>query len=70
MPYLERAMRAGPKPSVDDSDLPFRSSRTGSCRFAAFCEKFVRVPKKTGALRGGYGLTPFSGSATVPVQRG
>ncbi len=43
-------MRAGPKPSVDDSDLPFRSSRTGSGRFAAFCEKFVRVPKGKGAL--------------------
>ena len=66
MPYLERATRAGPKPSVDDSDCLF-GHRTGSCRFAASCEKFVRVPKKTGALRGGYGLTPFTGSATVPV---
>ncbi len=48
MPYLERAMRAGPKPSVDNSELPFRSSRTGSARFAAFCEKFIKVPKGTG----------------------
>lgn len=43
-------MRAGPKAAVDESALPFRTRTTGSARFGAFCEKFVRVPKGTGAL--------------------
>ncbi|OBG87447.1 terminase [Mycobacterium sp. E802] len=42
-------MRAGPKRAVDDSVLPFRPRSNGSARFAAFCEKFIRVPKGTGA---------------------
>ncbi|PJE23672.1 MAG: terminase [Mycobacterium sp.] len=42
-------MRAGPKRAVDDSVLPFRPRSSGSARFAAFCEKFIRVPKGTGA---------------------
>lgn len=42
-------MRAGPKRAVDDSVLPWRPRSTGSERFAAFCERFVRVPKGTGA---------------------
>ncbi|CAN5675808.1 terminase large subunit [soil metagenome] len=37
-----------PKP-VDASPLPFRSSKTGAARFAAWCERFIRVPKGTGA---------------------
>jgi phage terminase large subunit-like protein len=37
-------MRAGPKRAVDDSVLlPFRPRSSGSARFAAFCEKFVKV---------------------------
>lgn len=42
-------MRAGPKPPVDDSPLPFDSRAKGSARFAAFCDQFVIVPKGTGA---------------------
>uniref|UniRef100_A0A5Q5BL73 Phage Terminase n=2 Tax=unclassified Mycobacterium TaxID=2642494 RepID=A0A5Q5BL73_MYCSS len=42
-------MRAGPKASVDPSPLPWRPQSTGSARFAKFCEKFIRVPKGTGA---------------------
>lgn len=36
-------MRAGPKQAVDDSVLPFRPRSRGSARFAAFCEKFIKV---------------------------
>lgn len=36
-------MRAGPKRAVDDSVLPFRPRSDGSARFAAFCERFVKV---------------------------
>ena len=36
-------MKAGPKRAVDDSVLPFRPRSNGSARFAAFCEKFVKV---------------------------
>lgn len=42
-------MRAGPKGAVDESLLPFRTRLTGSVKFAAFCKKFIRVPKGTGA---------------------
>ena len=44
-------MKAGPKRAVDETPLPFRPRSTGSVRFAAFCEKFIRVPKGTGALK-------------------
>ena len=43
-------MKAGPKAAVDASELPFCSDETGSARFAAFCEQFIKVPKGTGAL--------------------
>ena len=43
-------MKAGPKAAVDDSALPFRPRSSGAARFAAFCEKFIRVPKGTDAL--------------------
>jgi phage terminase large subunit-like protein len=43
-------MKAGPKAAVDNSPLPFRARSTGSKRFAAFCQKFIRVPKGEGAL--------------------
>jgi hypothetical protein len=43
-------MKAGPKASVDPSRLPWRPRSTGAARFAAFSEKFIRVPKGTGAL--------------------
>lgn len=43
-------MKAGPKRAVDDSVLPFRPRSGGSAAFAAFCKKFIRVPKGTGAL--------------------
>lgn len=42
-------MKAGPKASVDDSELPFRPRSAGSARFAKFCQQFIRVPKGTGA---------------------
>lgn len=42
-------MRAGPKWAVDDSVLPFRPRFNGSAAFAAFCTKFIRAPKSTGA---------------------
>ena len=42
-------MKAGPKSAVDPSPLPWRPRSTGSARFAAFCRKFVLVPKGTGA---------------------
>lgn len=43
-------MKAGPKAAVDDSSLPWRPRSTGSVRFAKFCERFVKVPKGSGAL--------------------
>lgn len=42
-------MKAGPRAAVDDSVLPIHPRSTGSARFAKFCEKFVKVPKGTGA---------------------
>ncbi|BBY42182.1 terminase large subunit domain-containing protein [Mycolicibacterium celeriflavum] len=42
-------MKAGPKGAVDDSALPWRPRSSGSARFASFCQKFVKVPKGTGA---------------------
>lgn len=42
-------MRAGPKAAVDPSKLPFESDLEGSARLAAWCERFIRVPKGTGA---------------------
>lgn len=44
-------MKAGPKAKTDDSPLPFRPRSVGSKRFAAFAERFVKVPKGTGAKR-------------------
>ncbi|BAX92044.1 terminase large subunit domain-containing protein [Mycobacterium shigaense] len=44
-------MRAGPKGSVDDSMLPWRPRSSGSARFAAFCERYIRVPKGKGARK-------------------
>jgi phage terminase large subunit-like protein len=43
-------MPAGPKRAADPSPLPWRPRVSGSARFAAFCRKFIRVPKGTGAL--------------------
>src|SRR4051812_17528531 len=42
-------MKAGPKASVDPSLLPWRPRSVGADRFASFCERFVKVPKGTGA---------------------
>ncbi|OMC09092.1 terminase large subunit domain-containing protein [Mycolicibacterium fortuitum] len=42
-------MRAGPKAAVDDSALPWRPRSSGSDRFGSFCQKFIKVPKGTGA---------------------
>jgi hypothetical protein len=44
-------MKAGPKAAVDPTVLPFRPQSTGAARFAKFCERFVKVPKGTGALK-------------------
>ncbi|CAN5754340.1 hypothetical protein BH09ACT7_BH09ACT7_32430 [soil metagenome] len=43
-------MKAGPKAAVDPSPLPWQPRSVGSARFAKFCERFVKVPKGTGAL--------------------
>ena len=43
-------MKAGPKAAVDQTPLPFCPRSSSAARFAAFCEKFVNVPKGTGAL--------------------
>jgi phage terminase large subunit-like protein len=43
-------MKAGPKAAVDETQLPFCPRSSGAARFAAFCEKFVLVPKGTAAL--------------------
>ena len=42
-------MRAGPKAAVDPSALPFDFEGSGSARFAAFSEQFLRAPKGKGA---------------------
>lgn len=42
-------MKAGPKASVDSTSLPWRPRSVGSARFGKFCERFVKVPKGTGA---------------------
>ncbi|AOP55058.1 terminase TerL endonuclease subunit [Brevibacterium aurantiacum] len=43
-------MKAGPKSAVDDSPLPFKPrSKVESERFVKFADKFLRVPKGTGA---------------------
>jgi hypothetical protein len=44
-------MKAGPKAAVDPTVLPFRPQSTGAARFAKFCERFVKVPKGTGAFK-------------------
>lgn len=45
-------MKAGPKARVDDSPLPFRPrSKVESVRCVKWVEKFVKVPKGTGALK-------------------
>ena len=51
-------MRAGPKAAADPSGLPFRSRAVGAARVAAFVERFVMVPKGTGA-RGRLRLRPW-----------
>jgi phage terminase large subunit-like protein len=45
------ALKAGPKAVVDASPLPFRTTLKGSARFAAWCKKFVHVPKGTNARK-------------------
>ena len=42
-------MKAGPKAAADTSVLPFRPRSVGAARFGKFCEKFLLVPKGTGA---------------------
>jgi phage terminase large subunit-like protein len=37
--------------ALDDSPLPWRPRSDGSARFAAFCERFIRVPRGTGARK-------------------
>ena len=44
-------MRAGPKAAVDDSPLPWSPRSKGAARFGKFCERFIKVPKGTGALK-------------------
>lgn len=44
-------MQRGPKGVIDPSPLPFRSRKTGSAHFAAWCARFLRVPKGAGALK-------------------
>lgn len=44
-------MKAGPKAAVDPTPLPWAPRVTGSARFAKFCERFVKVPKGTNALK-------------------
>ena len=43
-------VKAGPKAAVDPTPLPWRPRSTGAARFAAFCQKFIKVPSGTGAL--------------------
>jgi phage terminase large subunit-like protein len=42
-------MAAGPKPAADLSVLPFRSSKRGAERFAAWVSKYLTVPKGNNA---------------------
>ncbi|POX82190.1 terminase [Mycobacterium kansasii] len=42
-------MKAGPKASVDPRPLPWRPRSVGSARFARFCQRYIVVPKGTGA---------------------
>jgi hypothetical protein len=42
-------MKALPEAAVDPTVLPFRPRSLGAARFAKFCERFVKVPKGTGA---------------------
>ena len=42
-------MKAGPKAAVEPSSLPFRPRSAGSARFGKFCERYIKVPKGTGA---------------------
>lgn len=42
-------MPAGPKPAADPSPLPFDCGLTGAERFAAWCDRFLIVPKGRGA---------------------
>jgi hypothetical protein len=44
-------VRAGPKPAVDGSRLPFRSRKVGAKRFEAFCQRYITVPKGHGARK-------------------
>ena len=44
-------MKAGPKPKVLEEPLPWRPRTVGAARFAAFCDRFVRTPKGTGAKK-------------------
>lgn len=44
-------VKAGPKRAVVDTVLPWRPRSTGSARFAAFCERYIRVPKGKGARK-------------------
>jgi phage terminase large subunit-like protein len=44
-------VKAGPKASVETSPLTFRTRKLGAQRFAAFCQKFVTIPKGHNALR-------------------
>ncbi|MGN7779021.1 terminase TerL endonuclease subunit [Mycolicibacterium sp. 22603] len=44
-------MKAGPKAAVDPTPLPWRPRSTGAARFAKFCERFIKVPSGTGALK-------------------
>lgn len=44
-------MAAGPKAAVDPTPLPWRPRTDGAARFAAFCRRFIRVPKGSGALQ-------------------
>lgn len=44
-------MKAGPKARVDDTPLPWAPTVKGSKRFSAFCYRFIKVPKGTGALK-------------------
>lgn len=43
-------MKAGPKGAADSSVLPFGPRTVGAARFVSWCERFVTVPKGTGAM--------------------
>lgn len=60
-------MKAGPKSAVDDSPLPFKPrSKVESERFVKFADKFLRVPKGTGA-RGKLNLRDWQVSIAADV---